>query len=121
MIKNGYVDCRGCGECFVKKGEATQDDRDMMELALERSRQVLQEGSHDLVILDELGNALYFELVTLEEALELIELKQENCELIITGRYIPEEIMEKADLVTEMKPHKHPFDQGLTGRWGIEY
>lgn len=121
MIKNGYVDCRGCGECFVKKGKGTQEDRDMMELALNRSRQVLQEGNHDLVILDELGNALFFELITLEEAQDLIDLKPESCELIITGRYVPDEILKRADLVTEMKPHKHPFDQGLTGRWGIEY
>lgn len=121
MIKNGYVDCRGCGECFVKKGAVTREDREMVELALKRSQQVLREETHDLVVLDELGNALYFELITLQEALNLIDLKPEKVELIITGRNVPEEIQEKADLVTEMKQVKHLYEQGITGKWGIEY
>ncbi len=77
-------------------------------------------GEHRIVILDEVCIALYFNLFTLEELLDVIEKKQEKVELIITGRNAPQKLIEIADLVTEMKEIKHYFTQGVQARKGIE-
>lgn len=121
LIRQGDMKCIGCGQCFVRKGEATERDKDMAAKAMERSRQVLTSGDYDLVILDEMSNAIYFELVTVEQALELIDLKPEHVELVITGRNAPPEILERAHLVTEMREIKHPYQIGVSSRRGIEY
>ncbi|MBM7868106.1 cob(I)yrinic acid a,c-diamide adenosyltransferase [Heliobacterium gestii] len=108
-------------KCMIRKGEATEEDRQMAQAALHKAREVLCSGEYDIVILDELTNAIYFELVTLEEALELIQLRPEQVELVITGRNAPPEIIEKASLVTEATEVKHPYQEGMLGRQGIEY
>jgi len=65
--------------------------------------------------------ALNLRLITLERVLKLIKNKPKNVELVLTGRYAPSEIIETADLVTEMKEVKHPFNKGHQARKGIEY
>ncbi|HEX3032081.1 MAG TPA: cob(I)yrinic acid a,c-diamide adenosyltransferase [Bacillota bacterium] len=121
LIRQGEAVCNGCGACFLKKGEGTQEDIRQAHLALEKAREVMLSDEFDLVILDELSNALYFELVTLEEVLELLRQKPPLVEVVITGRNAPPEIIEMADLVTEMKEIKHPFAKGEPSRRGIEY
>jgi cob(I)alamin adenosyltransferase len=74
-----------------------------------------------MVVLDEINVALDLELVSLEEVLKLIKSKPSKVELVLTGRHAPKEIVEVADLVTEMKEVKHPFSKGLQARKGIEY
>lgn len=88
---------------------------------LETCRQVLLAGRHDLVVLDELNIALYYKLFSVEEAIELIKCKQEATELVITGRYAPPELIELADLVTEMTEIKHYYTQNVPAREGIEF
>jgi len=73
-----------------------------------------------LIILDEALVATYFKLIKTEELIEFIKQKPENIELILTGRYCPEELIELADLVTEMKEVKHYYQKGITSRKGIE-
>lgn len=121
MIKNGYIGCKGCGECFVKKGQGTKDDREMMEFALARSKEALKCLEYDMIVLDEIFNALYFELIRLTEIEELLALKRKNCELILTGRNFPQELINHVDLISEVSMIKHPFQQGIAARWGIEY
>ncbi|PWB38353.1 MAG: cob(I)yrinic acid a,c-diamide adenosyltransferase [Parcubacteria group bacterium] len=74
-----------------------------------------------LLILDEVNTTIKTGLLKLENVLELIGLKPEKLELVLTGRYAPPEIIELADLVTEMKPLKHYINKGLGARPGIEY
>lgn len=121
LIKQGESDCLGCGDCFVLPGEATDFDRHYSTLALKRSQWALSEGNYDVVVLDEVLNAVYFELITEEDLLKLIDLKQNQVELILTGRKASDGILKKADLVTDMKKIKHPFDAGVSARRGIEY
>lgn len=121
LIRQGDSKCIGCGKCFIRKGEATEDDRKMARLALEKAKSVLASGDYNIVIADELSNALYFELITIEDALDLINLRPDKVELVITGRNAPPEIIEKAGLVTEMREIKHPFQEGISSRRGIEY
>jgi cob(I)alamin adenosyltransferase len=74
-----------------------------------------------LVILDEINNAVRFNLLEVEEVLNLINAKPKRVNLVLTGRGAHEKIIEVADLVTEMKNIKHPFERGEWARPGIDY
>lgn len=105
--------------CFIKN-DPTQKDIDLAAAGYAEVREVIQKGGYDVVILDELNIALFYNLVSEEEALSLITMKPSSLELVITGRYAPEALMEAADLVTEMKEIKHYYHQGVEARDGIE-
>ena len=105
--------------CFIRKNPVPEDIEAARE-GLEEVRQVLGSGKYSVVILDEANIATYYGLFSVEELLELIESKPEVVELVITGRYADSRILEKADLVTEMKKIKHYYDRGVKARTGIE-
>jgi len=77
-------------------------------------------GEYDLIVLDEIFVSIFFGLIDKEEVISFICSKPENVELILTGRYCPKEIINKADLVTEMKEVKHYYEKGVLSRRGIE-
>ena len=81
---------------------------------------MLQAQSHEIVILDEILVSIWFGLVTAGQVLELIELRPEPVELVLTGRRAPQDLIERADLVTEMREIKHYYRQGVLARDGIE-
>lgn len=83
--------------------------------------QALKENQCDILIMDEIMGALSNNMVSKKQLLDLIDIKPDNVELILTGRNVPEDIVEKVDLVTEMKDIKHYFSQGVPAREGIEY
>jgi len=86
-----------------------------------KQAEIWMKQKFDLLILDEINTTVKTELLEEQDILELIEKKPKNLELILTGRYCPKNVMDKADLITEMKPIKHYADQGLEAREGIEY
>jgi len=88
---------------------------------LEFIRGLFADGTWDILVLDELNIALRDGFLKEEELLALLEAKPQKLELILTGRGATEGIMEKADLVSQIKKIKHPYDQGVQGREGIEY
>jgi cob(I)alamin adenosyltransferase len=106
---------------WVRKGEATDDDLAAAAAGFERARELVMGGQYDVVVLDELVTALYFELVQLGDVLSLMREKPDEVELVITGRRAPDELVEAADLATEMKPLRHYFDAGVHAREGIEF
>ncbi|GAW94226.1 cob(I)yrinic acid a,c-diamide adenosyltransferase [Calderihabitans maritimus] len=106
---------------FIYKESPREEDYKLAREALEYARQVMLADDADIVILDEINNALYFGLISLEEVMELLKQKPPQVELVLTGRNAPMEIIEMADLVTEMLEKKHPYRQGIPGRKGIEY
>jgi cob(I)alamin adenosyltransferase len=110
----------GRGE-FVTEKPPRKEDVELAQEALDLAEQVVKSGEYDIVILDEINVALDLKLINLDEVLELIKNKPKHVELILTGRYAPKEIIEAADLVTEMKEIKHPFNNGYQARKGIEY
>lgn len=121
MIKSGIKKCTGCGQCFAK-GKGQIEDKEIADLAYQHSKEVLMSDEYDLVILDEINNALGHNLVTTDQVIELMKDKPEKVELVLTGRYFPpQEIIDLADLVTEMKQIKHPYEKGIASRRGIEY
>ena len=74
-----------------------------------------------MLILDEINVALAYGLLDLRDVLNLIEAKPPRPELVLTGRWAPQELIEIADLVTEMREVKHPHQRGIKARKGIEY
>ena len=96
-------------------------DHDMARKALEFSRDVIQQDDYDVIILDEINVAVQYGLITVHDVLALTDLKPEAIELVLTGRDAHPKIIERADLVTEMLDIKHPFNEGVEKRRGIEY
>lgn len=105
--------------CFIH-GKPTQEDIDSARKGLQEVKEILANGKHRLIILDEVNVATYFQLFSVDELLELIELKPENIELVISGRNADQRIIDRADLVTEMQEIKHYYTQGVEARSGIE-
>jgi cob(I)alamin adenosyltransferase len=106
---------------WVIKGEATAADLAAAAVGLARARALVLGGAYDVVVLDELVTAVFFELVPLDDALRLLAERPPHVELVLTGRRAPDELVAAADLVTEMRPLKHYYDAGVDAREGIEY
>jgi cob(I)alamin adenosyltransferase len=97
------------------------EEKEQAEAALAAARKAVTSGDYDLVVLDEINVAVGYNLIDVEEILNLIRNKPPHVELILTGRYADNKLLEAADLVTEMVKVKHPFDAGIKARKGIEY
>ena len=97
-----------------------QEDVRMAQEGLEKARQAMMQGHYDIVIFDEIITAHYFHLISLEDILDIIRNKPDHVEVVMTGRYAPKELIDAADLVTEMVEIKHYYQQGVGARDGIE-
>lgn len=106
--------------CFIN-GKPTEEDIRLAEEGLKKSKEAIFSGKYDIVILDEINVALHYGLLKLEDVLDIIHHKPTSTELILTGRYAPKEIIDTADLVTEMVEVKHYYSKGILARLGIEY
>jgi cob(I)alamin adenosyltransferase len=106
---------------FITEKPASREDIKLAEEALTLAEKIVKSGEYDIVILDEINVALKLELIKTEKVLKLVKNKPKHVEIVLTGRYAPEEIVEAADLVTEMREVKHPFNNGYEARKGIEY
>jgi cob(I)alamin adenosyltransferase len=102
------------------KNPPREEDIKMAREGLEKARKAMFSGEYDLIIFDEINTAHFFHLITVEEMLEVIRNKPDNVEVVFTGRYAPQEVLEAADLVTEMSEKKHYYNAGVPARDGIE-
>jgi cob(I)alamin adenosyltransferase len=109
------------GFFWTLKDEEKKELKEEVQLAYSFCLQSLKEGQCDILIMDEIMGALSNNLVSKEQILELVDIKPENIELILTGRDVPQVIIDKADLVTEMREIKHYYNKGIVSRKGIEY
>ncbi len=98
-----------------------EEEREASRRGLELARRVVSSGEYDLVILDEVNCVLDKKIVDVKDVLDLIKNKPKHVELILTGRGVPQEIVDVADYVSEIKRIKHPYDKGILARKGIEY
>jgi|ERR1035437_1710522 cob(I)alamin adenosyltransferase len=105
--------------CFIIKAP-TQQDVDAARKGFDEVSQIIVSGKYDIVVLDEANIAIYYNLFTVEELINVLKKKPDETEIIITGRYAPQELIEIADLVTEMKEVKHYYTKGVEARIGIE-
>lgn len=120
MLKPYLTIVQAGGPHFIKKGNPSEEDIKMAQQGMQLAKQAFEEGKYDIIILDELNVAIDFGLIDVKQALELIKQKPKHVELIITGRYAKQEIIDIADLVTEMKEIKHYYQKGVVARNGIE-
>lgn len=105
--------------CFFDRKPDKKDIK-AAEDGLKVIEDILKEGKYDVVIMDEINIATYYNLLSPTKVIEVIEKRQKNIEVILTGRYASDTIIEKADLVTEMKEIKHYYTEGVIARDGIE-
>ena len=98
-----------------------EEDLELTRKGLAKAEEALTSGRYDLVILDEINNSMKFGLADASEIISMLEKRAPNTEVVLSGRGVPQEIIDYADLVTEMKLIKHPFDRGIGARKGIEY
>ena len=105
---------------LIDKKNPKEIDFQEADKGITKAREVLLSAKYDLVILDELNVALYFDLLDLRKVLPIIK-KNKNTELVITGRYACQELIELADLVTEMKEIKHYYTNGVKAIQGREF
>jgi len=106
-------------DCFIENDPEPEDIRLARE-GWSLVNKILDDNSVDILILDEIAIAIYYKLISKEEVAEFIKRKPPEMELILTGRYMPEELFDLADLVTEMKEIKHYYKKGVPAREGIE-
>jgi cob(I)alamin adenosyltransferase len=107
-------------DCFIVN-EPTQEDIKLARIGLKEVSEIVLKNACDVLILDEVCIALHYKLFELNEIINLLREKPESMEIILTGRYAPKELMDKADLVTEMKEIKHYYNRGIQAREGIEF
>ena len=85
------------------------------------SKEKIMSGKFDVVILDEINYAVQLELLKIDDVIDLIKSKPSELDLVLTGNHAAEEVIEIADLVTEMKEIKHPFKSGIKAKKGIDF
>ncbi len=120
----GNVELMRSGQGFYKMGGDDLPEEVHRKAAAEgmaAARSRMRSGRYEVVILDEINNAVHAGLVPLEDLLLLIEDRPLGVDLVLTGRDAAPEVIERAHLVTEMREIKHPFQQGITARKGIDY
>jgi cob(I)alamin adenosyltransferase len=106
---------------FTDPAAVNSEEKEQAAAALAAAWKAITSGNYDLVVLDEINVAVGYNLIEVDEVLGLIRDKPARVELILTGRYADNKVLEAADLVTEMVKVKHPFDAGIKARKGIEY
>ena len=106
---------------FVSEKKPDKEDVDLAEEALKTAEEAVKSREYDVIVLDEVNVALDLKLIRTERVLQLIKEKPAQTELVLTGRKASKEIIEAADLVTEMVEVKHPYNKGFKARKGIEY
>ncbi|MDK2822934.1 MAG: cob(I)alamin adenosyltransferase [Clostridia bacterium] len=108
-------------KCVIfEPGNPPQEYIKLMKKGIVMAQKAVTNGEYDLVILDEINVAMFFELINIEDVVEIIENKAAHVELVLTGRNCPEKILDKANLVTEMREIKHYYQEGVEARMGIE-
>jgi cob(I)alamin adenosyltransferase len=118
------IELHRSGAGFYKiMGDQLPDEvhRQAAAQGLALAREKMRSGRYQLVILDEINNAVHTGLLRVEDVLGLLDDKPEGLDLILTGRDAAPEVQERADLVTEMREIKHPFQKGILAKKGIDY
>ena len=119
LVPNIQIEQLGKG-CFVFKSPEESDVIAAGE-ALEKCAEIMKLGNFDVVVLDEIFIALHYQLIRTQDVICALLGRASHVEVILTGRYAPEEIIEIADLVTEMKEVKHYYHAGVLSRDGIDH
>ena len=115
------VTCRAMGEGFTWDTQDRARDVAAARAAWEQAKTLIRDERHRLVLLDELNIVLRYDYLPLDEVLDVLRNKPRDLHVIVTGRNAKDELIEIADLVTEMEMIKHPFRSGVKAQQGIEF
>ena len=106
---------------IIDDDHAAEDHQKAAKEAIALAKVRLSSGKYDIIILDEINYAVKLNLVSLQDVLDIVKVRPKKTSLVLTGNYAPEEIIDVADLVTEMKEIKHPYRSGIEAKKGIDY
>jgi len=118
LLKNITIRQYGMG-CFIYDKPGVEDIQ-AAQTGLKEITEIIKSDEYDIIILDEANIAVYYNLISEDELIAAIRKRNERTEILITGRYATQKIIDFADLVTEMKEIKHYYQQGVQARVGIE-
>ncbi len=107
-------------ETFVDRNNPDKIDIELAQKAFQLAKEVIAAAEYDIIVLDEINVAVDYGLISLEALMDLLDSKPAHVELVLTGRGAKREVIEKADLVTEMVEVKHYYSDGIHSREGIE-
>ncbi len=110
----------GTTELIDPKNPSTIDF-DQANKTLSKAEELIEKSAYNMLILDEINVAVDFKLIPLKRVVDLLDKKPDNLEVVLTGRNCPEELIERADLVSVIDEIKHPFQKGIEARKGIEF
>ncbi len=108
-------------DSFVMRDKPAPIDVELAQQGLEKAKELVASGRYDMIILDEIIVALDFKLISEDELLNLLSGKPAEMDIILTGRYASPRILEKADMVSEVREIKHHYNAGVRNQTGIEY
>lgn len=106
--------------CFIDRNPDSTD-KATAQAALRHVTELMASGRYDIVVLDELTIAIYYNLISTQAVLDALRQRSQATEVIVTGRYAPHELIDAADLVTEMVEKKHYYQQGVLSRDGFDH
>jgi len=119
--KLGSFEIRPMGHGFTWESKDIEVDKRMVREAWQAASVEILSGKYDLVILDEINYALSYGFLPVEDVVDFLKKKPEMLHMILTGRDARPEVIEIADMVTEMREIKHPFREGIVAQKGIEF
>lgn len=116
------VDFQSIGDGFTWLTQNREQDIATAEKAWAEAERMLRDASYDMIILDELNIILKYEYLALSRVLDALIQRREMLHVIVTGRHAPPELIDIADLVSDIRPIKHPYkEQGVKAQKGIEF
>ncbi len=115
------IEFRAMGRGFTFKSDDIEKDKEMARNAWDAAKEAIRSGEYRMVVLDELTYPINYGMIDLDDLLETLRNRNSELHVVITGRNCPGEILEIADLVTEMKDIKHPYRHGIKAQKGIEF
>jgi len=121
FFSNLDVDWYSMGEGFTWDTQDRERDIAAAKAAFEQSKTMISHGDYDLVLLDEINIALRYDYLDVQAVIAAVEARHVRTSVILTGRDAKDELIDVADLVTEMKEVKHPFKAGIRAKQGIDF
>ena len=115
------IEVRSMGAGFTWRSKDLDQSADLARAQWEDCKEAIASGEYDVIVLDEFTYPMHYGWLDTSEVIEILKARSEMQHVIITGRNAPEELMEYADLVTEMNVVKHPYQQGIKAQPGIEF
>ena len=116
-----YFEIKPMGEGFTWETKDKKRDTEIAGKAWDFCKELIKKNEHDLLIFDEINNAMDYGYVDVDDVVGALKNKPPKMHIILTGRSAPQKIVDIAHLVTEMREIKHPFHQGIYAQKGIEY